>query len=104
MATKTKSQDRTKPIIDADSSVEDLARIAFANILDFTQFGDGGQIQKIDFVKAREVGATVSVVTRKVGRGKNARQVQRTSIKMPNKFRALMLLGKCLGLFGAGRR
>jgi phage terminase small subunit len=103
MATQKKITDGTEPSIDADRVMQDLAKIAFANMADFARFGDDGQIHIFDYEKAREVGAKVSVVTRTVGRGKNAREVRRTSIKMPNKVRALILLGKRLGLFKTRR-
>ena len=45
-----------------------------------------------DWEKARDIGAKVSVTTRKVGRGKNAREVRVTKIRMPNKFPALLKL------------
>lgn len=95
MATKTKLPDGVDPSIDADKVVRDLARTGFANILDFARVGEDGEFH-IDADKAREVGATASVVTRKVGRGKNAKDVRRMSIKMPNKLRALKLLLKNL--------
>jgi hypothetical protein len=97
MKPKTKNQDVGGPSREADK-VEDLAKIAFGNIGDFAQFRDDGEIV-IDHAKAREAGAKVSVVDRKLGKGKNARRLRRIAITMPNKTRALMLLGKQLGLF-----
>jgi hypothetical protein len=82
----------------ADKRVQDLAKVAFANILDFARFDADGGVHIFDYDKAREVGAKVTVVTRKVGRGKNARELRRTRIIMPDKFRALMQLIKHLTL------
>jgi hypothetical protein len=62
MATRTKTLNGADPRIEADKVVPDLAKIAFANICDFAQFRDG-RVVDIDYVKAREAGATVSVVT-----------------------------------------
>jgi hypothetical protein len=84
--------------MEADRVVHELAKIAFANIGDFAKFSQDGKID-VDFDKAREIGAVVSVVERKVGRGKNARTVRTTSIKMPDCTQALIKLGKHLGLF-----
>jgi phage terminase small subunit len=83
----------------ADKVVQDLAKIAFANIADFARFEPDGSVHIFDYDKAREVGAKVSVVTRKVGRGKNAREVRKIRITMPDKLPALIKLGKHLGLF-----
>ena len=66
MATKTNTPDGEDPKIEADRVVQDLAKIAFASISDFAQFRDGSVID-IDHVKAREAGAKVTIVTRKVG-------------------------------------
>lgn len=78
--------------------VKELAKVAFANIADLIRFEEDGQVH-IDYDKAREAGAKVSDETRKVGRGKNAGEVQTTKIKMPDKLSALIKLGKHLGLF-----
>jgi hypothetical protein len=76
----------------ADKVIEDLVKIAFANVLDFARFEPDGSVHIYDWKKAREIGARVSVVSRTVGRGKNARQVRTTKIKMPDKFPALCKL------------
>ena len=95
MTTKKKIQHEMEPST-TDETVQHLARIAFANILDFARFEADGRVHIFDWDKAREMGAQVSVVTRKIGRGKNAREVRRTSIKMPDKFPALIKLLKHL--------
>ena len=97
MKPKTKNQEMGGSSSEAEK-IENLAKIAFGNIGDFAQFRDDGEIV-IDHAKAREAGAKVSIVDRKVGKGKNARQVREIKITMPNKTRALMSLGKQLGLF-----
>ncbi len=84
MVTKKKIQHGGEPSVAADRVVQDLARIAFANMFDFARFQDDGRLHIFDYDKPRDVGAKVSVVTRKVGRGKSAREVRRTKIKMPN--------------------
>ena len=93
MATR-KSRGRGKASVTRDEMIQDLARVAFANIQDFVRFEPGGGVHIYDWDKAREVGAKVSVVTRKVDRGKNAREVRVTEVKMPDKFPALMKLLK----------
>jgi len=96
MTEKKKIQNGAKPSL-SDREVQDLAKIAFANILDFARFEADGRVHIFDYDKALEVGAKVSVTTRKVGRGKNAREVRKTEIIMPNKLRALIRLLKHLG-------
>ena len=58
----------------------------------FARFNPDGSVEIFDLKKAEEIGATVSVVTRKEGRGKAAREVRITEIKMPNKLPALLKL------------
>jgi len=101
MTTKKKIQPNKEL---SDEIVQDLAKIAFANIFDFARFEADGRVHIFDFDKAREVGATVSVVTRRIGRGENAREVRQTRIKMPDKFSALIQLGKHLGIFETRRK
>jgi hypothetical protein len=83
-----------EPSFATDDAIQQLARIAFANVLDFARFEPGGRVHIFDWDKAREIGAKVSVVTRTEGRGKNAREVRITEIKMPDKFPALVKLLK----------
>src|SRR6476620_1084342 len=99
MPSRAKTRVHEDPEMEAKRVLRELAKIAFSSMTDFATFGRRGEIIDIDFEKAREVGATVSVVTRKVGRGKNARTVVTTEIKMPDRVKALIELGKRLGLF-----
>jgi hypothetical protein len=83
-----------------DDELQDLAKKAFANIFDFARVDSSGRrLEVFDLQKAADVGAVVSVRTRKIGRGKNAREVRATTITMPNKVKALEKLGKHMGLF-----
>jgi uncharacterized Fe-S cluster-containing radical SAM superfamily protein len=76
----------------SEEEIQELSKIAFANMADFARFEANGRVHIFDQDKAREIGAKVSVTTRTVGRGKNAREVRTTKITMPDKFRALMKL------------
>jgi hypothetical protein len=60
--------------------------------MDFARFEPGGRVHIFDWEKARDIGAKVSVTTRKIGRGKNAREMRVTQITMPDKARALFEL------------
>jgi hypothetical protein len=77
-----------------EEQIEELAKVAFGNMADFARFHPDGSVEIFDFAKAAEIGAKVSVTTRKVGRGKTAGEVRVTKIKMPNKLPALMKLLK----------
>jgi hypothetical protein len=91
--TKTLTEAEASPSM-SELAIKKLAKVAFGNMLDFARFNPDGGVEIFDWEKAKEVGAKVSVVTRKEGRGKNAREVRITEIKMPNKFSALMKLLK----------
>jgi len=99
MRTRTKTRVHEDPDMEAIRIMRELAKVAFSNMADFATFGISGEIIEIDFDKAREVGAVVSDVTRKVGRGKKAGTVRTTTITMPDKCKALIQLGRHLGLF-----
>jgi hypothetical protein len=88
MGKKAKSQPKSK------RDIKKLAKVAFGNVLDFARFNRDGSVEIFDWGKAEDIGANVSVVTRKVGRGKTAREVRVTEIKMPNKLPALLTLLK----------
>jgi terminase small subunit-like protein len=101
---KMKTRVWADPKIEADRVVQDLARLAFANISDFVQF-KGNEVIEVDYVKAQNAGAKVKITTRTVGRGKNKRTVHETHIELPKQLAALIQLGKHLGFFPtAGKR
>jgi hypothetical protein len=75
-----------------EPEIRELAKIAFANVLDFARFNPDGRVEIFDWEKVKEIGAKVSVVTRKVGRGKNAKEVKEIEIVMPDKLPALLKL------------
>jgi len=94
--------------ITADMVLRKLARVAFGNIYDFMRVGENGD-PYIDFSNLTREQATAlsefTVANFKVGRGKDARQVRRVRVKTHDKIRALIALGKHLGLFTKqGRR
>ena len=93
-----KRSDRSDLTVKADKVVQDLAKLAFASLTDFVRVDENNELQ-IDEVKATEAGAIVVITNRTVGRGKNSKQVRRVKIKMPNKQKALVTLGKHVGLF-----
>lgn len=91
---------RTK--VTADQVVEGLAALAFANIFDFMRIGENGD-PYIDMSNlTRDQAAALQEFTVedfKDGRGEDARDVRKIRIKMHDKLRPLIELGKHLGLF-----
>jgi len=82
--------------------LDELAKIAFANALDYHRIGDNGEpiidLSNLDEDKAAAL-AELQVDDYVEGRGDNSRDVRRIRFKMHDKQRALELLGKHLGIF-----
>ena len=92
------------PSAEADEVVENLAKVALANMLDFARFHDDGRLEIFDHGKAREVGAKISVVPKKGEPGRKGRKIRQTTITMPDKYTALVRLGEHLGVFPVSRK
>jgi phage terminase small subunit len=90
--------------ITADAVVTELARIGFANMLDYMRPGEDGDLfvdlSGLDRERAAAI-AEVTVEDFKDGRAKDARVVRRVKFKLLDKRAAHVDLGKHLGLFGA---
>lgn len=88
--------------VTTDRVVAELARIAFANTLDYWTIDSNGEPQ-IDLSKiSRDQGAAISeiIVDRYMdGKSADAREVKRIRIKLADKRQALVDLGRHLGLF-----
>lgn len=87
--------------ITGDMVVTELAKIAFANMSDFTTSDENGDRVYWD-PKNRELGAVVKTVkTRgvKEGRGESAVDVELTEFQLYDKMAALKLLGDHFGIF-----
>ncbi len=88
--------------ITAEKVIAELAKIGFANMLDFIQISKDGD-PFIDLSElTREQAAALSEATveeYKEGKGDNARDVKRVKIKLHDKQVALVNLGKHLGMF-----
>jgi phage terminase small subunit len=90
--------------ITADRVVEELAALGFANIIDFMRIGDDGDpyVDMSNLTRAQAAALQEFVVEDfKDGRGEDARDVRRIRIKMRDKLRPLVELGKHLGMFKA---
>lgn len=88
--------------VTTDRVVAELARLAFANSMDYWTIDSKGQPQ-LDLSKiTRDQGAAISEIVvdeYKDGRGEDAREVKRVRIKLADKRQALVDLGRHLGLF-----
>lgn len=87
--------------IKAEKVLEELARLAFANMQDYIKIQDGEFY--IDFsALTRDQAAAIQEVTVEEyseGRGEEKRDIKRTKFKLNDKKGALELLGKNLKLF-----
>jgi phage terminase small subunit len=88
--------------LSADRILEELGRMAFANMLDYVGVQEGGDAY-VDLSKlTREQAASIQEITvdeYTEGRGDQARQVKRTRFKLADKRGSLELLGKHLKMF-----
>lgn len=88
--------------VTAERVIEELAKIGFANMLDYMRSNSDGD-PYLDFSQlTREQAAALAEVTVedfKDGRGEDARDVRRVKFKLHDKRAALVDLGKHLGLF-----
>jgi len=89
-------------IVTAARILEELAKLAFANMADYMRVGPGGD-PVLDFSKlTRDQAAALTEVTVEDfldGRGEDARQVRKVKFKLADKRGPLVDLGKHLGLF-----
>ena len=88
--------------IEADAVIRELAKIGFANMLDYITIGKDGD-PYVDLSKlTREQAAAIGEVTVEDftdGRGEDARDVRRVKFKLADKRGALVDLGRHFGLF-----
>jgi phage terminase small subunit len=88
--------------IKADDVVKELAKIGFSNILNYMRIGENGD----PYVDLRNLTADQAAALQDFhcedyleGRGEDARTVRKVRIKMHDKLRPLVELGKHLGMF-----
>lgn len=82
--------------------IEELARLGFANMLDYVRVGSDGDAYVDLSTLTREQAAAIQEVTVedfKDGRGEGARDVRRVKFKLADKRAALVDLGKHFGAF-----
>src|SRR5258706_8279414 len=88
--------------VEATRVLTELAKLAFANMLDYMRVGpDGDPVLDFSKLTRDQAAALVEVTVEDYldGRGEDARQVRRVKFKLASKLVALELLGKHLGLF-----
>ena len=88
--------------IEADDVIRELAKIGFANMMDYTRVTDEGEMV-VDLSKiTREQAAAIGEMTVEDfmdGRGDDARAVRRVRFKLADKRAALVDLGRHFALF-----
>jgi len=83
----------------AEDVLRELMRLGYANMCDFMMVGPDGA-PRIDFSRlTREQAAALQAVTLDEGRGDDGRNVKHVRIQLADKRRALVDLGRHLGLF-----
>ncbi len=96
------SQRAERTEIDSDLVIRELARMGFANMLDYVRVTPDGEAV-VDLTRLdRDQAAAITEITSEVytdGKGGDAEQVKRVKLKLADKRGALELLGKHLGLF-----
>ena len=88
--------------VTADQVVAELAKMGFANMMDYMRIGDNGDpfVDLSALTRDQAAGLVhFEVEDFKDGRGEDARDVRRVKIKLNDKVRPLIELGKHLGLF-----
>jgi phage terminase small subunit len=88
--------------IEATRVLDELAKLAFANMADYMRVGpDGDPVLDFSKLTRDQAAALVEVTVEDYldGRGEDARKVRRVRFKLADKRGALVDLGKHLGLF-----
>ncbi len=95
-----KRSERTQ--VTADQVVEELAKMGFANMLDYMRVTEDGaavvDLSKLNREQAAAIGEVV-IDEYMDGRGDDAREVKRVRFKLADKKSSLELLGRHLGMF-----
>ena len=88
--------------LDAEKVLSELSRVGFSNMLDYIRTTEESSAYVDLSNLTREQSAAIQEVTVDEyveGKGKHARKVKRTKLKLVDKIRSLELLGKHLKLF-----
>ena len=88
--------------ITADAVVRELAKLGFANMLDYITVGDGGTAGIDLSALTREQAAAIIELTTEDTYDKEGNLTRRNKIKLADKRAALVDLGKHLGVFKDG--
>ena len=81
--------------------MEELARIGFANMEDYTRLVGGERVVDLSQASRDHMAAVqeITVEDYKDGRGKDARDVRRVKLKLHDKKSALVDMGREIGMF-----
>jgi phage terminase small subunit len=88
--------------LSADRVLQEIARLAFSNILDYCSSRDGQIFVDLSKLTSSQGSAIqeIAVDEEVAGTGKNSHRVRRTRLRLADKRGSLELLGKYLNLFG----
>jgi phage terminase small subunit len=97
-----REQSAARTTVTAARVLEEMAKIGFANMMDYIQIQPDGSayvdLNQVDRDKAAAISEIV-VDTYMDGKGDDAREVKRVRLKLHDKRGALMDMGKHLGMF-----
>ena len=88
--------------LDAEKLLSELSRVGFSNFLDYVNITEEGDaFVDLSSVTQEQAAAIQEVTVNEYmeGKGKDARKVKRTRLKLVDKIRSLDLLGRHLKLF-----
>ena len=91
-----------RAMVTADMVVAELARLGFVNMMDYMRIGENGDpFVDLSALTRDQAAGLIDFTCEdfKDGRGEDARDVRRVRIKLNDKVRPLVELGKHLGLF-----
>lgn len=98
---EAQSKTMAKLEITRDSVIEELAKLAFSNPMDFGRIENGQFIVDLSQATRDQFAAVTELTARKrtVGAGDDARVEHETKLKLANKREALVDIGRHLGIF-----
>ena len=87
--------------VTADMVVTELAKLGFANMLDYMRLAGGERVVDLSAATRDQLAAIKEFVVEDFfdGRGEDAREVRRVRIKLADKIAALDKLGRHLGIY-----
>jgi phage terminase small subunit len=103
MQKKAFAEEAVRFKVTAERVIAELARIAFANLMDFVKIGPDGDPRPDFSTLGFDQGAALQMLTIREGKakGRNGREMREVKFKLGDKRLALIALGNHLGLFAS---